>query len=152
MNKNWVKYAQLEVERRELEDRLEAVKEEMTAMQPELLEVMLEGELDKITLAGITFSPRRRLYAAPAEGFSKHDVAEALVACDLGDYVKSDYNANSLSAYVAAFDKETDEVLTPADIQERLPEGLRQCLRVGEIWSIGTTKTGSRKKAARISS
>ena len=141
-------FAELEVRKRALEKELKEVTDKMSSLERPAMDFMAENQIDKIALHGLTFSPRRRIYAAPAEGYTKGDVANALIASGLGDYVSNDYNSNSLSGYVASFARESDEVLTPADIRDQLPEQLKVCVTVGEVWKLGATQSGT-KKAAR---
>lgn len=147
MHEQWDRYAELDIRRRELEDELKAVEKEQAEMQAALLADMADSQCDKITLRGITFYPRRRIFAGPAEGYSRNDVADGLIAAQLGDYVKNDYNANALNGFVSAFDKESDLPLTPAELRQKLPEPLRACVAVGEKWTIASQKTA--QKAGR---
>lgn len=140
MNEQWKRYAELEVKERELEASLKAVQQEKAALEPELLDCMAEEGLDRLTLSGITFFPKRRVFAGPREGFSRQDVASALVRSGLSDYVKEDYNANSLSSYVRGLAAEEDPDMAPADIEARMPAPLRAVCSVGEVWQIGARK------------
>lgn len=146
---DWTKYADLEVRRRELEDELASVEKEMSEMREPLLAAMAEGECDKITIHGITFYPKRRLYAGVVEGFTRADVSEALIASGLEDFVQNTYNANTLNGYISSFNREADMELSPAEIKELLPPKLRECVNVGEAWSIATNKSSSAKKRSR---
>lgn len=144
MQDQWIRYAELEERRRELEDELKATEQEMGRMEQDLLNSMAEGQCDKITLRGITFFPKRRIFAAPAEGYSRSEVADALIAAGLSDFVKNDYNANTLNGYISSFNRESDLPLTAQQLREQLPEPLRNCVAVGEKWSIAAQKTGRR--------
>ena len=143
------KYADLEVRRRELENDLKDVERQMSEMQADLLILMADTGIDKTTINGITFYPKRRLFGAIVEGCTKADVADALIASDLGDFVQNTYNANTLNGYVASFDRESDEPLTPGQLKQMLPEPLRAVLNVGEVWSIAAQKTSSSGKRSR---
>lgn len=140
MNEQWKRYAELEVQERKLEASLKAIQQEKAALEPELLDCMAEEGLDRLTLSGITFFPKRRVFAGPREGFARQDVARALIESGLSDYVKEDYNANSLSSYVRGLAAEEDPDMAPADIEARLPGPLRAVCSVGEVWQIGARK------------
>lgn len=141
MTPDWKEYAELESRERGLEDELKAVKARKAAIEPQLLESMAEDGMDRITIGGITFYPRRRLYAGPKEGFGRLDVTSALLAADLGDFVKNDYNANTLAGYVRGLAAESDNPdAQPEDLEKLLPGRLRDVLHIGEVWSIGARK------------
>ena len=147
VNESWDKYARLEERKRELEEELDSVKGEMSGMEKTLLEFMTSYQMDKITIRGITFSPRRRIFAGPAPGHDRSEVADALIENGLGDFVKNDYNANALSGYVSSFNRESDSgELTTAEIQGKLPEGLRDVIQVSEKWSIAAVKSGKKAR------
>lgn len=143
---DWNAYAALEVRRRALENDLKEVERAMKDLEPVLLARMAEGECEKITIHGITFYPKRRLFGSIVEGYNKADVADALIASNLSDFVQNTYNSNTLNGYVASFDRESDEALTPAQIKQQLPEPLRAVLNIGEVWSIAAQKTSSGKR------
>ena len=132
MNEQWKRYAELELREREFEIALKSIQQEKAALEPELLDSMAEEGLDRLTLSGITFFPKRRVFAGPREGFAKQDVARALIESGLSEYVKEDYNANSLSSYVRGLAAEDDPDMAPADIGA--------VCSVGEVWQIGARK------------
>ena len=140
MNEQWKRYAELELREREFEIALKSIQQEKAALEPELLDSMAEEGLDRLTLSGITFFPKRRVFAGPREGFAKQDVARALIESGLSEYVKEDYNANSLSSYVRGLAAEDDPDMAPVDIAARMPEPLRAVCSVGEVWQIGARK------------
>ena len=74
MNEQWKRYAELELREREFEIALKSIQQEKAALEPELLDSMAEEGLDRLTLSGITFFPKRRVFAGPREGFAKQDV------------------------------------------------------------------------------
>ncbi len=142
-------YADLEVRRRELENDLKEVTRQMDEMEPAVLAHMADNGIDKATINGVTFFPKRRLFGSIVEGCSKADVADALIAADLGDFVQNTYNANTLNGYIASFDRESDEALTPAQLKQMLPEALRSVLNIGEVWSVAAQKTSASGKRGR---
>lgn len=145
-------YAELEVQRRAAENALKDITRRMEELEPQVLAHMADSGIDKITIHDITFYPKRRIYGAVVEGYNKADVADALIAADLGDFVQNTYNANTLNGYLASFDRESDEALTPAQIKQMLPEALRPVLNVGEVWSVAAQKTSASGKRGRPSS
>ena len=80
--------------------------------------------------------------AAATNANNKAVVAQALVASGLGDYVKPDYNANSLSAYVRAVAEEHGgrDTMTTSELRALLPEPLAAVLKVADEWTIGSSK------------
>ena len=85
MNEQWKRYAELELREREFEIALKSIQQEKAALEPELLDSMAEEGLDRLTLSGITFFPKRRVFAGPREGFAKQDVARALIESGLSE-------------------------------------------------------------------
>lgn len=116
----------------------------MDELAPQILEQMaLDGE-PRFCAYGITYSPTRRLFVGPDSSVeaNKAVVAQALVASGLGDYVKPDYNANSLSAYVRAVAEEHGgrDTMTTSELRSLLPEPLAAVLKVADEWTIGSSK------------
>lgn len=101
---------------------------------------MAEEGLDRLTLSGITSSPSGASSPGRERDSAKQDVARALIESGLSEYVKEDYNANSLSSYVRGLAAEDDPDMAPADIEARMPEPLRAVCSVGEVWQIGARK------------
>jgi len=96
--------ATLIAEKRRLEDSLRAVKDSISALEPELLNELMEQQMDRlhITVEGgekITLYIHRVLWAKPKNG-DRQSVVATLKHCGLSDFVTENYNSNTLSAYV----------------------------------------------------
>ena len=131
MNMEIIKqFASLTARKKKLEDGLRAVKDEMSNIEPALLQELLDNQLDRLPVTTedgdrITVFIHRQAWARPKDG-NKEAVVAALKDCGLSDFVSESYNTNSLSAYVR-------ECL--ANGQELQPE-LKETVRVDEVTSI----------------
>lgn len=142
MDTRWKEYAALDARERAAEAELREVRAIKEELEPALLDDMAESGLDRVTINGVTFYPARRFFVGPDEGLDKTTVAAALKEAGLGDYVKNDYNTNSLTSYVRSLAVEAGGVdtMSPEEVRALLPEPLRACLKVGEIWRMGSRK------------
>jgi len=145
VNEDWNRYSEADQAKRTAEQEQKEAEAVMKELEPKLLAQMADDGMDRITIKGVTYSPTRRLYVGPDTnvGANKEAVAAALLKSDLGDYVKQDYNANSLSAYVRSVAEEHGgkDMVTTEELRGFLPEPLRAVLKVGDVWSLGSRKS-----------
>lgn len=104
MNLNLAKQVgELIARKRSLEDDLRAVKDEIAALEPELLNEFTESQMDRIQVPvdneKVTLYIHRQLWAKPKDG-DRAAVISTLKRCGLADFVQENYNSNTLSAYV----------------------------------------------------
>ena len=147
------RFAELTERKKAIEAEEKAIKAEMDALEPVVIEMMADQGLKNANINGRTYYINRRLFAGPDEGYDKTNVSNALKAAGLGDYVTESYNSNSLAGYVrsvikeatpedleaAGFDGEAGtSVLTTEDMRMLLPQPLRIVLRVGDQYVLSS--------------
>lgn len=145
MNENWKRYAAIHKRLDEIDAEQKALKAEALELEPTLLEEMSEDGIDRMTINGVTFYPRRRVFVSAAKGCDKEQVSDALIACGLGDFVSRTFNTNTLSAYVREVARNHSELedineFTCEEIRNFLPDELRDKVFVGEQWQISARK------------
>tara|TARA_R110000744_G_scaffold215563_1_gene334361 strand:+ start:130 stop:588 length:459 start_codon:yes stop_codon:yes gene_type:complete len=95
--------ATLIAEKRGLEDSLRAVKDDIAKLEPELLNMLMEEQMDRLHITvgdeKVTLYIHKILWAKPKDG-DRQAVIDTLVRCGLSEFVQENYNSNSLSAYV----------------------------------------------------
>lgn len=140
-------YAYLDAKKKDLENRLNAVKKELSELEASLLDEMAEEGVPSLkvkvknddgTESTRTVYQRRELWAGYADGYEKQDLCEALKQAGLDDMVTETFNTNTLSAYVREFndgDKDTEEII------KNLPENIQPYIKVSEKYKVRTTKS-----------
>lgn len=123
------RYVELTKRKRQAEDDLDEVKKELARLEGQLLEDFEHAGVDSMRIDGHTVYPHRQLFANARDG-DKERAVEALRACGLHDYVKEQFNTQSLSAYV----RELDE------LEEPLPQPLADALDVYEKFTLRVRK------------
>lgn len=133
------RFADLTERKKAIEAEEKAIKAEMDALEPVIIEEMADAGMQNAKINGRTYYINRRLFANPAEGHDKISVSAALRDAGLGDYVSETYNSNSLAAYVRQLVKEGDaESLSTEEMRELLPEPLRGVLTVGDTYLLAS--------------
>ena len=143
MNIDQVKqFVSLADKKADLEVQLEQVKTNMKALEEVLMGQFQDSGTQSVSVDGRTVSLRRDLFAS-AKGADKEAVTAALKAADLGQYVKEDYNANSLTAYVREMVRAAEaERGAPLDeLTDALPQPLRAVLSVFVKYSVRATRS-----------
>lgn len=114
-------------QKRDLEAQLRVVKEQLEPLHTQMLdEFASRGETSaRHAATGKLVYINRRTWARPADGRSKDDVYDALVAAGLEDYAERGFNTQKLSAYFRELIKQSEENGTPVDNPaDLLPEQL----------------------------
>ena len=129
MNMNLAKkVAKMIAKKRQLEDDLRAVKEDIAQHEPQLLDEMVANQLERLQIPvegqKISIYIHRQLWTKPKE--DRAEVVSVLKKCGLSDFVSENYNSNSLSAYVR-------ERLANG---EKLQPTLEKCVELTEVVSI----------------
>lgn len=96
----FLRFIDLTIEKRELQTRLDELKETIKAMQPALLAYLAAANIPAITLNNYTLSPRREPWIYPMHGVSRQRVCEALKVAGLGAMVTENYNTRRLTTYI----------------------------------------------------
>ena len=133
------RFAELTERKKAIEAEGKAIKAEMDALEPVIIEEMADTGLQNANINGRTYYINRRLFAGPAEGRTKYDVAEALKSAGLNEYVNETYNSNSLAAYVRQCVHEAEGAsLSTEEMRGLLPEPLRDVLKIGDVFVLAS--------------
>lgn len=120
---------------KELESQIKGVKEEADQLEQQLLEAFASESVDRITVDGQTVYLRTQRFGALQEGATKDDVVDALESDQHSrGLVSKGFNWNSVHAHVRE--------LVGEDGNDPLPDHLRDVLKVTEVFSLRTVKSG----------
>lgn len=140
--RNFAKLASLQHRKAQLEAELKRLNEEISGLEGVLLEDVFEEGIDKMTVtAGEDengFPIKRTVYLErkvwAGHNGDAEELNEALKQAGLNEYVQEKVNANSLSAFVREYDPEKN--LKPDDIRAKLPEPLRDVIKISEQFKL----------------
>lgn len=151
------RFVDLTIEKRELQARLDELKETLKAMQPALLAYLAAANMGGLTVNGYLISPRREPWIYPMLGVSRQRVCEALKVAGLGRMVSENYNTRTLTSYIrqleeharliAGFEEESD-----SNSLEKLPglhPALAEILHVKAAYSLQIKKSGKEDANAK---
>ena len=117
--------------KKELEQKVKSVNEQIDETDYRLSEVMAESETQNFTRSGIMFCLTTKTRASAAAGV-KEELYEALRKQGFGDLVYETVNANSLSSFV----KEQIE-----ENEDKLPEWLNGLVNIFDKTTVGVRKS-----------
>lgn len=143
MNENLKRYVELEASRLDLEAELKRVKAEMSALEPKIIEEMMDLGMTKAGVNGRTFYIARTLHAGAANGLGKEPVIAALKAAGYTEYVSETYNSQSLSALIRDFDREITDGRGGAPVEQivaALPDPMREAIAIAEVFNLRSRK------------
>ena len=144
-------FVSLENRKRDLDAELKAANQRLDELEDLIIPQFIEAGVPSIavTVDGSTrtLSIYPDVYASPLNG--RTEVAAALKASELGQYVAENYNSNSLTAYVREvwrevllLAKQQNRVAGEDDVRAALPKPLGEVLKISLVH-----KLSSRKKA-----
>ena len=144
-------FVSLENRKRDLDAELKAANQKLDELEDLIIPQFIEAGVPSIavTVDGSTrtLSIYPDVYASPLN--DRAEVAAALKASELGQYVAENYNSNSLTAYVREVWREVvqtahreDRVATEDDVRAALPKPLGDAIKISLVH-----KLSSRKKA-----
>ena len=144
-------FVSLENRKRDLDAELKAANQKLGELEDVIIPQFIEAGVPSIavTVDGTTrtLSIYPDVYASPLNG--RTEVAAALKASELGQYVAENYNSNSLTAYVREVWREVVErakkqqrVASEADVFAALPEPLAGCLKISLVHKLSSRKKG----------
>jgi hypothetical protein len=120
------RYADLIAEKRGIDRRKREIEKELRTLEEPLRMSFIEAGAANLALERdgnrTTLYLHRQVWASPAEGKDRKDVAAALVSIGMGELVNPNYNSNTLSAWVRERVK----------AEEAIPEGLVDVLNITE--------------------
>jgi hypothetical protein len=135
-------FVALEKEKAQLNGRLKVINQRLEVLDGAITEEFVKDGIQSMRVDGRTVYLHRDIYASPKDG-ERAAVVEALKECDLSQYIKEDYNANSLTAFVREMVREAEE---QARLEKRvlvdpagaLPAGLAAKLNVSTVFSVSS--------------
>ena len=108
-NRTLKRLLKLDAEKKELEKKLEKVKETRKEVEGRLLTQFEKAGMRSANVDGKTVYIHKQLWASPKDG--RTAVCDALRELGMGDeYVVENFNTNSLSAYVRELDAQEEEL------------------------------------------
>lgn len=133
--------AQLQQRKQELNGELKNIEKKIGELETILLEEAMEEGITKMTVAveDETGNAANRTVYVERKIWAGHNgdleaFLGALKGSGLNEYVKSNYNRNSVSAMVREYDP--DGNLSAEQIVEQLPEPLKQHIKVTEDYKL----------------
>jgi hypothetical protein len=126
-------FAALTRTKRDLERQLDQVKDQLDALAYQLRDYLGEGGYDRVRIDGFTIYVRRQLFARKFDWASTGEVCRALKENDLGQFVKEQYNSQTLSKYIRELEELHEEDLRTGKILsvgELLPKSLVRVLNI----------------------
>ncbi len=138
-------FVKLEQEKADIKLRLKNIETRLGELDESLTKQFLEDGIQSTRIDGRTVYLHRDLFASAKDG-DKESVVTALKACNLGQYVKEDYNANSLKAYVREMVREAEEQAriegrVIEDPAKALPEHLAVTLNISTVFSVSSRRS-----------
>lgn len=124
-------FAELENERRQLEERLEVIKTRTNTLQEPLLNHFADTGMQNARIKGLTVYVKTDRYVSKRGDASTEQVCQVLRDHGLGYIVSEGYNASSLKSKIV---KEYIE----ADVE--VPDALAAVLNIGETTKLATRK------------
>jgi hypothetical protein len=138
-------FVKLEQEKADIKLRLKNIESRLGELDESLTRQFIEDGIQSTRIDGRTVYLHRDLFASAKDG-DKEAVVVALKACNLGQYVKEDYNANSLKAYVREMVREAEEQAriegrVIEDPAKALPEHLAVTLNISTVFSVSSRRS-----------
>ena len=144
-------FVSLENRKRDLDAELKATNQKLDELEDLIIPQFIEAGVPSIAVtvdcATRTLSIYPDVYASPLN--DRAEVAAALKASELGQYVAENYNSNSLTAYVREVWREVvqaaqreSRVAGEDDVRAALPKPLGDAIKISLVH-----KLSSRKKA-----
>lgn len=138
-------FVALEDEEDALKATLKVIGTRLAELSESLTQQFVQDGIQSTRIDRRTVYLRRDIYASAKDG-NKEAVVAALKACNLGQYVKEDYNANSLKAYVREMVREAEEQARAEgrvidDPAKALPEHLAATLNISTVFSVSSRRS-----------
>ncbi len=142
-------FVSLENRKRDLDAELKAANQRLDELEDLIIPQFMEAGVPSIavTVDGSTrtLSIYPDVYASPLNG--RTEVAAALKASELGQYVAENYNSNSLTAYVREvwrevllLAKQQNRVAGEEDVRAALPKPLGEVLKISLVHKLSSRK------------
>lgn len=123
------RFVSLEHEKRDLEERLEEIKQEMNRLQETILERWSDVGQKAAKIRGYTVYVASDFWCTKRPGVDTEEVCRRLEAVGLGNLVSPSYSAQSLKAWVR---ERLAEVPEGSDPSQFVPDEIAEVLQWGE--------------------
>jgi predicted transcriptional regulator len=138
-----LKLLQIDQDIVDAEDMLKALKEDRALIENQIIEQWSEIGTTKTTINGRTIYIKRSLQINPTAG--REGVIRALSDAGMTEYLKEDYNTNSLKSYITGVSKDLAAGIgmEPSidEIKAALPDELAQNIDLFEKYQVVTRKS-----------
>lgn len=143
----FLKFARLTQLKRDLNEQLREVEQQLDALESALLPYFGQGGYQTISLGGYTLAPVRVPWVYPLAGVSRQTVCEALKLSGLGRLVKEEYSTQSLTLYVKELEDHHKlmQGQEPGELKVLLPTPLQAVLEAKRAHHLRATRS---KKAS----
>jgi len=139
------RFVSLETKKKDLDTELKTVKQQLAELEEALVPQFIEDGVQRMTVDGRTIALARNVYASPLN--DRSEVAAALKASELGQYVAENYNSNSLAAFVREVARDIGEqcenggrLLSEDDVRAALPAPLGKTLKISFVHCLRSRK------------
>lgn len=147
--KELTKLAALQHRKAYLEAEVKEINRKISALEEALLEQTFEEGIDRATVTighdenGV---PIKRTIYRERKVWAGHNgdvdaLNDALRQAGLEEYIKETVNTNSLSAFIREYDP--DHSSNPDDIRARLPEPLRDVIKISEQYKLKSRRASN---------
>lgn len=126
-------YADLHLRKQALQADLKKITTEMTALEEPLLEGMLAEDMTTCRVRDVTLYIQRQLWAVPAKGVERQEVAEALRSSAMAEHIN--FNQQSLSSWLREIARDATGKDNPSKEEAEAalgPSGLHGIIAVDE--------------------
>jgi len=138
-----LKLLQIDQDISDAEDMLKTMKEERVIIEQRVIDQWSEIGTTKTTINGRTIYIKRIIQINPT--FSREGVIKALEDVGMAEYLKEDYNTNSLKSYITGVLKDLAAGIgmEPSidEIKAALPDELAQNIDLFEKYQVVTRKS-----------
>jgi hypothetical protein len=137
-------FARLTRAKRELLEQVKQIEAKLDVLDYQLREYLGLGAYKRVNVEGFTIYLRRQIYARHKDWATTGQVVEALKSSGMQQFVKEQYNSNSLSAHVRQLEDRYASDLKSGRIKsiaERLPPELANVLNVEPTYSVVAMET-----------
>lgn len=118
-------------EKKNLENQLKEVQQELTRLEPLVLDDMAKSGVKSVKLGnGSTFYIRRSLRVNKKGGVEVDEIADIMASCGLGHFCKKSINSQGLRAWIS--EQEEEQGFSHGGPAEILPEDVRSFFHVYE--------------------
>jgi len=124
------RYAELVKRKRKLDAEVKKIKKQLADLEEPVLGYFGDQCIEQQRFDGVTLSVRRELWAG--HNGDVDAACQALVEAGYGDLVGRRFNTSQLSAVVREWDRAGEEI----------PDGLREHIKVSEVFKISARVNG----------